>query len=141
MCGQRPFARVFYETPQGDKPVLRWIKEDLSVRQRRALGYAVYRLLQRYGVSICDTEFGRQLGGGLFEFRLRIKARTDGETALLRVFCHAAGDRVILLLGGYDKGKDAGRRRQDHEIKVARRPLTEHLRRQRGVDRDSPRLE
>jgi len=40
MCGQRPYAIVFYETPQGDKPVLRWIKEDLSVRQRRALGYA-----------------------------------------------------------------------------------------------------
>jgi hypothetical protein len=94
MCGQRPYAIEFYETPQGDKPVLRWIKEDLSVRQRRALGYAVYRLLQRYGVSICDTEFGRQLGGGLFEFRLRLKAPTDGESALVRVFCHAAGDRV-----------------------------------------------
>jgi hypothetical protein len=79
MCGQRPFAIVFYETSQGDKPVLRWIKEDLSVRQRRALGYAIYRLLQRYGVSVCDTEFGRQLGGGLFEFRLRVKARRDGE--------------------------------------------------------------
>jgi hypothetical protein len=93
MCGQRPFAMVFYETSQGDKPVLRWIKEDLSVRQRRALGYAVYRLLQRYGVSVCDTEFGRRLGGGLFEFRLRLKGHTGGESALLRVFCHAAGDR------------------------------------------------
>jgi hypothetical protein len=141
MCGQRPYAIEFYEAPQGDKPVLRWIKEDLSVRQRRALGYAVYRLLQRYGVSICDTEFGRQLGGGLFEFRLRLKARTDGESALVRVFCHAAGGRVILLLGGYDKGKDSSRRRQDREIKVARRRLTEYLRRHRDVDRDSPGLE
>ena len=111
------------------------------MRQRRALGYAIYCLLQRYGVGVCDTEFGRQLGRGLFEFRLRINARTDGESALLRVFCHAAGDRVILLLGGYNKGKNPGRRRQDHEIKVARRRLAEHLRRQRGVDRDPPRLE
>ena len=111
------------------------------MRQRRALGYAVYRLLQRYGVSICDTEFGRQLGGGLFEFRLRLKAPTDGESALVRVFCHAAGGRVILLLGGYGKGKDSGRRRQDREIKVARRRLTEYLRRHRDVDRDSPGLE
>jgi len=94
MCGQRPFDIVCYETSEGDKPVLRWIKEDLSVRQRRALGYAIYRLLQRYGVSVCDTEFGRQLGGGLFEFRLRVKARRDGESALLRVFCNAAGDRI-----------------------------------------------
>ena len=141
MCSRRPYVIEFYETPHGDKPVLRWIKEDLSVRQRRALGYAVYRLLQRYGVGVCDTELGRQLGGGLFEFRLRLRAHADGESALLRVFCHAAADRVILLLGGYDKGKDAGRRRQDHEIKVARRRLSEHLRRQQGADRDSPRLE
>ena len=38
MCGQRPYAIELYETPQGDKPVLRWIKEDLSVSQRRACG-------------------------------------------------------------------------------------------------------
>ncbi len=79
MCDPRPFAIVFYETPRGDKPVLRGIKDDLSVRQRRALGYAIYRLLQRYGVGVCDTEFGRQLGDGLFEFRLRVRARIDGD--------------------------------------------------------------
>jgi len=27
-----PLAVVFYETSPGDKPVLRWAKEDLSVR-------------------------------------------------------------------------------------------------------------
>ena len=138
MCGPRPFAIVFYETPRGDKPVLRWIKDDLSVRQRRALGYAIYRLLQRYGVGVCDTEFGRQLGDGLFEFRLRVRARTDGEAALLRVFCHAEGERIILLLGGYDKGKNLGRRRQERQIEVARRRLTEYLGRRRDTDRDSP---
>jgi len=141
MTGRRPYVIEFYETPQGDKPVLRWIKDDLSVRQRRALGYAVYRLLQRYGICVCDTEFGRQLGGGLFEFRLRIRAHTDGEAALLRVFCHATGDRVILLFGGYDKGKDPGRRRQEREIKVARRRLTEYLRSHRGVSSLPPGLE
>lgn len=141
MCRRRPYVIEFYETPHGDKPVLRWIKEDLSVRQRRALGYATYRLLQRYGVGICDTEFGRQLGGGLFEFRLRLKAPMDGESALLRVFCHATGDRVILLLGGYDKGKDPARRRQDHEIEVARRRLAEHLRRRQGGGWDLSGLE
>jgi hypothetical protein len=141
MCGHRPFSLVFYETPQGDKPVLRWIKNDLSTRQRRALGYALYRLLQRYGVAICDTEFGRQLGGGLFEFRLRLNAHTDGEAALLRVFCHADSKRVILLLGGYDKGKHSSRRRQDREILVARRHLSEYLRRKRDVSRGIEGLE
>jgi hypothetical protein len=82
MCDPRPFAIEFYKTPRGDTPVLRWLKEDLSVRQRRALGYAIHRLLQRYGVGVCDTEFGRQVGRGLFEFRLRVQARTDGEAAL-----------------------------------------------------------
>jgi len=57
-----PFTIEFYESPTGDKPVLGWIRQELSVRQRRALGYALYRLLQRYGVGICETEFGRQLG-------------------------------------------------------------------------------
>ena len=66
MRAHRPFVIEFYETPHGDKPVLRWIKEDLSVRQRRFLGYALSRLLQQYGIGVCDTEFGRQLGGGLF---------------------------------------------------------------------------
>jgi XRE family transcriptional regulator, regulator of sulfur utilization len=27
-------------------------------------------VLQRYGVDVCRTEYGKQLGGGLFEFRL-----------------------------------------------------------------------
>jgi len=62
-------------------------------------------------------------------------------SALLRVFCHATGDRVILLLGGYDKGKDPARRRQDHEIEVARRRLAEHLRRRQGGGWDLSGLE
>lgn len=59
MCAQRAFSIEFYETRQGEKPVLRWIKEDLS---------------------------GRQLGGGLFEFRLRLRASGGVESAVLRVF-------------------------------------------------------
>ena len=141
MHGYRPFAIEFYETPHGDNPVLRWIKEDLSVRQRRVLGYALSRLLQQYGIAVCDTEFGRQLGAGLFEFRLRLKAHEDGEAALLRVFCHAQGERVILLLGGYDKRKHPGRRRQDREILVARRRLGEYLGRRRGAGESSAGLE
>jgi len=117
----------FYETTTGDKPVLRWIKAELTVRQRRALGYALFRLLQRYGVGVCDTEFGRQLGGGLFEFRLRLTPSRDGEAAVLRVYCHATRGRVILLLGGHDKSRRPGRKHQDREIALARRRLREYL--------------
>jgi len=48
---------------------------------------------------------------------------------LLRVFCHAYGNRIILLLGGYDKGSDPSAKRQNEEIRVARQRLAEFRRR------------
>ena len=47
-----------------------------------------------------------------------------GEDVLLRVFFTAYGERIVLLLGGYDKGADPGKRRQEREIDVARKRLT-----------------
>jgi hypothetical protein len=54
-----------------------------------------------------------------------------GERVLLRVFVHFYGDKVILLLGGYDKGADPKPRRQQREITLARRMLTQFKARQR----------
>ena len=51
----------------------------------------------------------------------------------MRVFCHAHGDRLILLLGGYDKGADPSRTRQQREIAEARRRLADYRRRVRGA--------
>ena len=51
----------FYEDEHGDAPVLRWLREELSPRKRRALGTAMNRVLQVLGVGVCDTKFGRQL--------------------------------------------------------------------------------
>jgi hypothetical protein len=104
----------------------------LSLRKKQVLGAAMQKLLQHLGVGVCKTEFGKQLGGGLFEFRLRQdpgaiidqKGRqVPPERILLRVFCHAYGDKVVLLLGGYDKGEDPSPKRQQHEIEEARRRL------------------
>jgi len=82
-------------------------------------GAAMREILQMHGVSVCGTQFGRQLDHGLFEFRLR-------EAGLLvRVFCHAYGNRAILLLGAYDKGRHPALRRQASEIKLARARLKE----------------
>jgi hypothetical protein len=61
-------------------------------------------ILQQQGINICCSPFGKQLGEGLFEFRLR----EDG--LLLRVFCHAYGNKIVLLLSGYDKGESPGYR-------------------------------
>ena len=40
------------------------------------------------------------------------------------MFCHAHGKKVILLLAGYDKGKEPSARRQNAEIKRAKARLT-----------------
>lgn len=136
----------FYEDEHGDAPVLRWLREELSPRKRRALGTAMNNVLQVLGVGVCGTEFGRQLGKGLFEFRLRgadLAKVVPGPAAveraeakvLLRVFCHAHGDRLILLLGGYDKGNDPSAKRQDREIAIARTRLKDWQGRQRRGSR------
>ncbi|HET7752874.1 MAG TPA: hypothetical protein VFK85_03105 [Anaeromyxobacteraceae bacterium] len=131
----------FYEDEYGDAPVLRWLREELSSRKRRALGTAMNRVLQVLGIGVCDTKYGRQLGKGVFEFRLRGAdlaeiAPASGEPdpaetkMLLRVFCHAHGKKVILLLGGYDKGEDTSAKRQNNEIAVARKRLKDWQNRQ-----------
>jgi phage-related protein len=45
------------------------------------------------------------------------------EDILLRVFCAARGDKIVLLLHGYDKGKDPSDKRQQTEIAEAKRRL------------------
>jgi hypothetical protein len=129
----------FFADDDGTKPVLAWIKNDLTPAQRRAVGTAMRRVLQVNGVRVCSSSWGKQLGGGLFEFRVRRTgaqminegwAKPDSidasERILLRVFCHAYGDRLILLIGGYDKGSEPSRRRQQREIEIARARLQIH---------------
>ncbi len=122
-----PFAIEFYDSPDGDRPVMHWINAELSVARRRAVGYALWRVLEQLGVEVCGTEWGHQLGGGLFEFRIRTVAAGESRPMVLRIFCHSRPGRRILLLGAYDKGADASPRRQRREIELARRRLAEFL--------------
>jgi len=138
-----PFRIEFWEDEHGAKPVLEWIRGELTPEQRAALGKSMQHTLQVLGVGVCATQFGKQLGDGLCEFRLRydiaeVRARFEGRDApaagaseriLLRVFFHAHGDRIVLLLHGYDKGRDTSARRQQREIAEARRRLTAFRRR------------
>jgi hypothetical protein len=139
------FTLEFYQTPDGDEPARRWMEKRLSAPQRRALSTALRLILTVHGVGVCSSEYGRQVGRGLFEFRLdedeaillrkwshdsaALRPARSGERILLRVFCHAHGDRIVLLLGGYDKGADPGRRKQQREIARARARLDDFLRR------------
>ncbi len=124
---QPPYEIEFYAEATGGQPALRWIKEDLSDTKRRALGMAMNEVLQRHGVQVVgERSWGRQLGEGLFEFRVdrTVKANDEiTEKIVLRVFCHAFGDRKVLVLHGYDKGKSPSSRRQQREIEVARTRL------------------
>jgi hypothetical protein len=54
---------------------------------------------------------------------------------LLRVFCHAHGRKVVLLLAAYDKGREPSAKRQNTEIKRAKQRLVRWNAVQRGARR------
>lgn len=134
----------FYETVDGDQPARRLMKEELTLTKRRAIGTAMNRILAQEGVNVCETEWGKALGGGLYEFRLRDVIQEHGATerVLLRVFFHPYGNKIVLLLGGFDKGEHPSSRRQQQEIAAARKRLDDFRARQprqRGAGRaDAP---
>jgi hypothetical protein len=138
------YTLEFYEDDDGHEPVLDWLRK-LTPRKRRALGVAMFEILQHEGPHVVGTNFGKGLGGGLFEFRLDQdaaqvlarkgkKARPEGESGkiLLRVFCHAHGDQIVLLLGAYDKGERPSARHQQAQIELARTRLKVWRARQKG---------
>lgn len=140
-----------FEADDGSVPFERFI-EDLSDFKFVALDTAIKRVLAVRGIDLARTEWLKALGEGLHEFRVRHDAdeiaRMFGgesppvdsphEAVVLRVFVHFYGAKVILFLGGYDKGDDPKPRRQQREIATARKLLTqfkERLRRTRGKGR------
>ena len=115
---------------------------DLTDVELAVLLAGLEHMLSNRGVDVCQTEWGKQLGEGLFEFRIRhtsaeiehmftgaSSSRQAGkrEKVLLRVFCHAYGTNV---LNGYDKAGDSSDKRQQREITLARRRLVEFKERQ-----------
>ncbi len=103
--------------------------------EQAVLVAAIEHVLQVYGIDICSGEWGKPLGGGLYEFRVRRSLQsvlssaglepTEGAGAdrsvLLRVFCTFHGDKIVLLYHGYDKRTDPSEKRQQKEIAKARR--------------------
>jgi hypothetical protein len=142
------FVIEFYEDAAGSQPVLDWIKNELTPTKRRALGTAMRRVLQVHGTQVCRNHWGKKVHeDGIYEFRLRMTGRqvvnleaeihgiSEEEARarigidasadiLLRVFFHPHGDKLLLLLGGYDKGRDPSARRQQAEIKIVHKRLT-----------------
>jgi hypothetical protein len=96
-------------------------------------------VLVRRGLDVVETEYGKALGDGLYEFRVRwsaaeISHKIAGlpagdvgaapEDILLRMFFCTAGRKIVLLLNGYDKAQHPGDRWQQREIAKARKLLT-----------------
>ena len=125
-----------FETDEGREPFTEWL-EKLSEAKFAALDAALRLVLSERGLDLAQTEWLKPLGGGLHEFRVRhdedeiahmfagreTRIRPN-ERVLLRVFVHFHGTKVVLLLGGYDKGKDPKKRRQDREVEKASKNLT-----------------
>jgi putative component of toxin-antitoxin plasmid stabilization module len=130
----------FYADEQGREPCREWA-DDLSPQKRAAFIEAVRLVLARRGLGVVESEYGKALGGGLYELRVRwsaaeIRHKVQGlspdnvgkapEKIMLRVFFCTSGRKIILLMSGYDKAKDASDRRQEREIAKARRLLRAH---------------
>jgi hypothetical protein len=60
----------FFADGHGREPVREWM-EDLSKQKRMALEEAISVVLAGQGLAVVGTEYGKALGQGLYEFRLR----------------------------------------------------------------------
>jgi hypothetical protein len=141
-----------FEADDGTIPFQRFI-DDLSDFKFVALDAAIDRVLSVRGIDLVRTEWLKALGDGLHEFRVRHDAEEiarmfggeapevagQAQKVLLRLFVHFYGEKVILLLGGYDKGDDPKARRQQREIADPRRYLPQFKERQRRRRREKRR--
>lgn len=113
----------------------------LSPYEQSVVIAAVRNVLSVEGIGICSGEWGKPLGGGLYEFRIRkslhaIEARLPADEriedsrqsqhpVLIRIFCSFHGDRIVVLHHGYNKQRDPSEKRQQREIRHARKILRE----------------
>ena len=139
-----PWTPEVFKADDGTIPYRRFT-DSLSDVKFAALDMAIEHVLASRGLDLAGSHWLRPLGDGLHEFRIRHEAdeiaRMFGTappsvgarraSVLLRVFVHFHGARVVLLLGGYDKGRSPQPKRQQREIERARKLLAQFKERQR----------
>lgn len=138
----QPYSRrwrtEYYVDSRGNSPFARWFEKELRPYEQTVLVAAITQVLEVLGPEVCRSEFGKPLGNGLYEFRVRQSLhaiRTFGQSdpppappdhdrkVLLRVFLTFHGERIILLFHGLNKARDSSARRQQREIRKARQLL------------------
>ena len=132
------FEIVMAETQNGSVPFLAWLdRQDRDVQI--VVDAALTEILAREGSNVCRTGFGKALGQGLYEFRIRQSVGTlwrkvgkpelasgKDEHLLLRIFFAVEKQGVVVLLGAYDKKANASARFQNQQIRRARKVLAAH---------------
>lgn len=138
-AGRRWTIELWQEPGTGATPFERWLRRTDPYVQA-VVDATLTHIVEPYGIALLATEWCTALGDGLYEIRVRRSLhaiQTHGSTervttssrspnrrsVLLRLFVTFHGQRVVLLLHGYDKGKDPSQRRQRREIARARRCL------------------
>lgn len=114
----------------------------LDEAERTVVEVAIEHVLAPLGIDICASEWGKNLGQGLFELRIRrdietilrefgaaervgeVPKRWRRKRVLIRVYCTFYGQRIVLLLGGYNKLRDPSRKQEQKEVRAARSVLS-----------------
>nr|WP_176704684.1 hypothetical protein [Arthrobacter sp.]AXV46303.1 addiction module toxin [Arthrobacter sp.] len=126
-----------WEPKKRNAPFTRWF-DKLSPIDQAIVDAVIEKIIKRFGIDICDSEWGKPLGEGVYEVRIRQSLhsiingdRPEAEwevlpsgadrVVLLRIFCTFHGDKVVLLFQGYDKKKDPSKKRQQSEIARAKK--------------------
>jgi hypothetical protein len=108
--------------------------KSLSPAKQRTLEVSIDKILLVHGTDLIDGDLIKTLGGGVYEYRVGPNTTRMMNKALesavvphqkiaLRVFLSFERNRVIVLLGSYDKGAHDSKSKQQSEIKKARRIL------------------
>jgi hypothetical protein len=111
----------------------RFVKSLTPIKQR-TLEASLDKILLVHGLELVDGDLIKNLGGGLYEFRVgptttrMMNKAGEGskethQKIALRVFLSFEGIRLIVLLGSYDKGANDSKSKQQSEIAQARRVL------------------
>lgn len=61
----------YYVDSRGNSPFAKWFEKELRPYEQAVLTAAIKRVLEVLGIDVCRSEFGKPLGNGLYEFRVR----------------------------------------------------------------------